>query len=97
MHAWSGEPVLVVAELAQRAGGEDDAEARLAQVDVSGRVAPKMLVHHLPQLRDLCVERGDDADLPGHDGRVGALQRRRLTQCRPTQTASRVSALASTW
>jgi hypothetical protein len=39
-----------------------------------------MLGHHLLQLRDLLVQRRDDADLPGNDGRVGGLGGRRLPQ-----------------
>jgi len=39
-----------------------------------------MLCHHLLQLGDLLVQCGDDADLPGHDGRVGSLQGRLLAQ-----------------
>jgi len=40
------EPFLVVAELAERAGGEDHPEARPAEMDISGRVPTKMLGHH---------------------------------------------------
>ena len=79
------EPFLVVTELAEHAGGEDHPEARLAEINVSGRVPTKMLGHHLLQLRDLLVQRGDHADLPDDDGRVGGLGGRGLTQTRRPQ------------
>jgi hypothetical protein len=46
------EPLRVVAGLAEDAGGQDDSETRLAEVDISGRVTAKMLGHHLLQPRD---------------------------------------------
>jgi hypothetical protein len=38
------EPAGVVAELAENAGGQDDPETRLAEIDISGRVPAKMPV-----------------------------------------------------
>src|SRR5664279_2815893 len=67
------EPFLVVTELTKDAGREDHPQTRLAEIDISRRVPTKMLLHHLFQLRDLHVQRGDDADLPGNDGRVSGL------------------------
>ena len=55
-------------------------EARLAEIDISRRVSTKMLGHHLLQLSDLLVQRGDDADLPDNNGRVGGLRGRGLPQ-----------------
>src|SRR4051812_14790242 len=75
-----GEPVRVVAELAEDPGAEDYAEAGQAQVVVSVPVPAKMFGHHLPQLLDLGVEGGDQPDLGAHDGRVGSLHRRRLSK-----------------
>jgi hypothetical protein len=37
-----------------------------------------MFAHHLRQCCDLLVEGGDDCDLCFDDGRIGALERRRL-------------------
>src|SRR5664279_5133444 len=41
----AGEPLLVVAELTERAGRQDHTEARLAEIDISVRVPAKMLGH----------------------------------------------------
>ena len=79
------EPLRVVAELAEHTGGENHPKARLAGIDLSRRVPPKMLGHHLLELRDLLVQRGDQTDLADDDGRVGSLDRRRLTQPRRPQ------------
>ena len=49
---------------------EDLPETRLAEVDLSGRVPAKVLGHHLLQLRELLVQRGDEPDLADDDGRV---------------------------
>ena len=78
-----GEAVGVVAELAEDPGAEDHAEAGLAQVVLSVPVPAKMVGHHLPELLDLDVERRDQPDLSGHDGRVGGLDGVRLAQLRP--------------
>ena len=79
------EPLLVVPELTKDTGREDHPQTRLAEINISRRVPTKMLVHHLLQLRDLFVQRGDDADLPKHDGSVGCLGDRRLLQPRRPQ------------
>src|SRR6478609_8084102 len=63
-----GESFLVVTELAEGAAAQDLSEARLAEIDVSGRVPTKMFRHHLLQLCDLLVQRGDDDDLGRDDG-----------------------------
>lgn len=63
-----GESFLVVTELTQGAGREDLPEPRLAEIDVGGRVPTKMLGHHHFELRDLLVQRGDDADLADDNG-----------------------------
>jgi hypothetical protein len=73
-----GEAGRVVAELAHHAGAEHDAEARLAEVDLSLRVATKMLAHHLAQACDLGVQRGDDPYPAADDRGVCAVQDRRL-------------------
>ena len=72
------EPFLVVPELTKRAGREDLPEPQLAEIDIGGRVPTKVFGHHHLQLRDLLVERSDDADLPDNNGRVGALRGRGL-------------------
>jgi hypothetical protein len=52
----------------------------LAGVQVSVRVAAKMLRHRLAQGVDLGVERLDEPDLAGDDGGEGLLNRGRLSQ-----------------
>ncbi len=80
-----GEAMRVVAELGHGPGAEDDAQAGLAGVDVSVPAAAKIASHHLAQLLDLGVQRADQGNLPGHDGGVGGLDRRRLAQLRRPQ------------
>jgi hypothetical protein len=70
----------VVAELAEGAGRQDCPQTRLAEIDVSGRVPPKMPGHHFLQPGDLLVQGREHADLPGDHGRVRALGERRLAQ-----------------
>jgi hypothetical protein len=50
-----GEAGPVIAELGEDPGGEDDTEARLADVDLSVPVTANMVGHHLTQLGDLTV------------------------------------------
>src|SRR6476661_2273122 len=61
------EPFRVVTEFTKDAGREDHPETRLAEINISRRVPTKMLLHHLLQLRDLLVQRGDDANLTDND------------------------------
>src|SRR4051812_34128853 len=63
----------VVPELTQDAGGQRFSKTRLAEVNVSCRVPPKMFGYHHLQLGDLFVQRGEHADLADDDRRVGAL------------------------
>ena len=75
----------VVAELAEDAGRQDHAEARLAEVDLSGRVTAKMPGYHFLQPGDLLAEGREHADLPRDNGRVRALGDRRLAQAGSSQ------------
>jgi hypothetical protein len=98
-----GEPDGIVPELGHDPGTENDTQARLAGVDVSVRVPPKMSRHHLAQSGDLLVQRLDQRRLRSDDGGVGGLDRGRLGQPRRAQqlldlrgSGCRVTALAST-
>jgi hypothetical protein len=75
-----GVAVLVVAELGEHPGAEHDAEAGLAEVDLSVRVLTKMCLDLLLHGLDLAVEGAQDRHLGAHGGRVGSRHDRGLAQ-----------------
>ncbi len=71
---------------ASRASRRTPTAAERRRAGGCGRSGPaKMAGHHLAQFLDLRSQGSDQRDLPGHDGRAGGLDRRRLAELRHAQ------------
>lgn len=75
----------VVTELCEHPGAQHVPQTGTTADDLSDRVLTKTAPHHLLELIDLLGQVREHAGLPGHDDRVGLLDRSRLPQRRRPQ------------